>query len=103
MKRARGHGLFLSIIINMLFRAYWLILVCALVILHFAVGWPLWLIIIPIVFWILHAVLITVILGWANTSAKTEPKPVQENKNPYSYRAADHEKKQDNTNTQKGN
>ena len=89
MRRAQGHGFVLSIIINMLFRAYWLILVCALIVLHFALGWPLWLIIIPIVFWILHAVLITVILGWANTSARTTPKPVQENKNPYSYRKPD--------------
>lgn len=40
---------------------------------------------IPIVFWVIHALLITVILGWANDSANT-PKPVQENKNPYSYK-----------------
>ena len=86
MKRARGHGLFLSIIINMLFRAYWLVLVCALLVLHFALGWPLWLIIIPIVFWFVHALLITLILGWANDSAKGTVKPVQENKNPYSYK-----------------
>ena len=85
MKRAQGHGFLLSLIINMLFRAYWLVLVCVLVILHFVLGWPLWLIVIPIVFWVLHALLITAILGWANDSA-VAPKPVQENKNPYSYK-----------------
>ncbi len=85
MKRAQGHGFLLSFLINMLFRAYWLVLVCVLVILHFVLGWPLWLIVIPIVFWVIHALLITVILGWANDSANT-PKPVQENKNPYSYK-----------------
>ena len=86
MRRARGHGLILSIIINMLFRAYWLILVCILIVLHFVLGWPLWLIVIPIVFWIVHALLITLVLGWANDSAQAKPKPVQENKNPYSYK-----------------
>ncbi len=86
MKRAIGHGFVLSVIINMLFRAYWLVAVCVLIILHFALGWPLWLIVIPIVFWILHALLITVVLGWANTSVNTMPKQEQENKNPYSYK-----------------
>ena len=66
MRRAQGHNLILSIILNMLFRAYWLIPVCILIILHFAIGWPAWLVVIPIVFWILHSILITVILGWAN-------------------------------------
>ena len=85
MKRAQGHGFVLSLLINMMFRAYWLVLVCVLVILHFVLGWPLWLIVIPIVFWIVHALLITVILGWASDSGNS-PKPVQENKNPYSYK-----------------
>ena len=84
MKRAKGHGFVLSVIINMLFRAYWLVLVCALIVLHFAAGWPLWLIVIPIVIWFVHALLITVILGWANSSGSSRPKPVQKNKNPYS-------------------
>lgn len=86
MKRAKGHGLFLSIIINMLFRSYWLILVCILIVLHFVLGWPLWLIVIPIVFWFVHALLITLILGWANTSGGTSPKPEQKNINPYSVK-----------------
>ena len=85
MKRAQGHGFLLSLIMNMLFRAYWLVLVCVLVILHFVVGWPMWLIVIPIVFWVMHSLLITVILGWASDSAAVT-KPVQENKNPYSYK-----------------
>ena len=87
MKRAMGHGFILSIIINMLFRSYWLILVAVLIVLHFALGWPLWLIVIPIACWILHSLLITLVLGWANSSST--PPPVQENKNPYSYRKPD--------------
>ena len=86
MKRAKGHGLILSVIINMLFRAYWLVLVCILLVLHFVAGWPLWLIAIPIVFWFVHALLITLILGWANDNISGTPKLVQENRNPYSYR-----------------
>lgn len=85
MKRAVGHGFFLSFILNMLFRAFWLVIVCILIVLHFAVGIPLWLIAIPIAFWVIHALLITLILGWANSSSAQEHK-VQENKNPYSYR-----------------
>lgn len=91
MKRESGHGFVLSVIINMLFRAYWLILVCALIVLHFAAGWPLWLIVIPIVFWFVHSLIITLVLGWANSTAKGSTKPVQENKNPYSYRKNDND------------
>lgn len=89
MKRAKGHGLILSIIINMLFRAYWLVLVAILLILHFVAGWPLWLIVIPIVFWILHAVIITLVLGWANTTAAAHAKPEPENVNPYSKKKSE--------------
>ena len=85
MRRSQGHGLILSIIINMLFRAYWIVLVAILIVLHFALGWPLWLIVIPIACWFLHSLLITLILGWANSNS--EPQPVQENKNPYSYKS----------------
>ncbi|MBR3243468.1 MAG: hypothetical protein IKF90_12350, partial [Parasporobacterium sp.] len=82
MKRAQGHGLILSIIINMLFRSYWLVLVVILIILHFAAGWPLWLIAIPLAAWFLHALLITLILGWANSSVEEKPKVKQKNINP---------------------
>lgn len=86
MRHSTGHGLFLSIILNMLFRAYWLVLVAVLIVLHFALGWPLWLIVIPIACWFLHALLITLILGWANSNS-SEPRPPQENKNPYSFKS----------------
>lgn len=84
MKRSRGHGFVLSVIINMLFRAYWLVFAVALVVLHLAVGWPLWLIAFPLAFWFIHALLITLIMGWANNNAA--PPPKHENKNPYSNR-----------------
>lgn len=91
MRRASGHGFFLSVIINMLFRTWWLVFVAALLVLHFAVGWPLWLIAIPLVCWVLHAVIITLVFSWANNSA--EPAPKHENKNPYSNKNSDFIKK----------
>ena len=88
MKHATGHGFVLSLLLNMLFRAGWLALAAILLILHLVIGWPLWLIVIPLVCWVLHALLITLILGWANGSAQ-EPVPEQKNVNPYSNKNTD--------------
>ena len=83
MKRAKGHGFLLSLLLNMVFRGFWLVLVVVLVILHFAAGWPLWLIAIPLVAWFIHALLITLVLGFA-TSGPTTSRPEPKNVNPYS-------------------
>ena len=83
MKRAKGHGFLLSLLLNMVFRGFWLVLVAVLVILHFAAGWPLWLIAIPLVAWFIHALLITLVLGFA-TSAPTTSRQEPKNVNPYS-------------------
>ena len=83
MKRAKGHGFLLSLLLNMVFRGFWLVLVAMLVILHFAAGWPLWLIAIPLVAWFIHALLITLVLGFA-TSGPTTSRPEPKNVNPYS-------------------
>ena len=82
MKRAKGHGFLLSLLLNMVFRGFWLVLVAVLVILHFAAGWPLWLIAIPLVAWFIHALLITLVLGFA-TSGPTTSRPEPKNVNPY--------------------
>lgn len=94
MKTAKGHGLFLSIILNMLFRTWWLSLVTILIILHFVLGWPLWLMAIPIACWILHAVIITLVLGWANASVDTTAEKEKKNINPYSSKNSDYMKEQ---------
>ena len=83
MKRAKGHGFLLSLLLNMVFRGFWLVLVAVLVILHFVAGWPLWLIAIPLVAWFIHALLITLVLGFA-TSGPTTSRPEPKNVNPYS-------------------
>ena len=83
MRRAKGHGFLLSLLLNMVFRGFWLVLVAILVILHFAAGWPLWLIAIPLVAWFIHALLITLVLGFA-TSGPTTSRPEPKNVNPYS-------------------
>ncbi len=67
----------------MVFRGFWLVLVAVLVILHFVAGWPLWLIAIPLVAWFIHALLITLVLGFA-TSGPTSSRPEPKNVNPYS-------------------
>ena len=66
----------------------WLVLVAILLILHFALHWPLWLIIIPIAVWFIHSLLITLLLSIGNR-ASSGPAPVQENKNPYSAKNKD--------------
>ena len=86
MKRAKGHGFLLSLLLNMVFRGFWLVLVAVLVILHFVAGWPLWLIAIPLVAWFIHALLITLVLGFA-TSGPTTSRPEPKNVNPYSAKA----------------
>ncbi len=83
MKRAKGQGFLLSLLLNMVFRGFWLVLVAVLVILHFVAGWPLWLIAIPLVAWFIHALLITLVLGFA-TSGPTSSRPEPKNVNPYS-------------------
>ena len=83
MKRAKGHGFLLSLLLNMVFRGFWLVLVAVLVVLHFVAGWPLWLIAIPLVAWFIHALLITLVLGFA-TSGPTTSRPEPKNVNPYS-------------------
>ena len=83
MKRAKGHGFLLSLLLNMVFRGFWLVLVAVLVILHFVAGWPLWLIAIPLVAWFIHALLITLVLGFA-TSGPTTSRQEPKNVNPYS-------------------
>ena len=83
MKRAKGHGFLLSLLLNMVFRGFWLVLVAVLVILHFVAGWPLWLIAIPLVAWFIHALLITLVLGFA-TNGPTTSRPEPKNVNPYS-------------------
>lgn len=86
MKQSRNRGFFLSIVVNMLFRTYWLVLVCILVLLHYLVNWPLWLIAIPLACWFLHSLIITLVLGWANSKASAYAKPEPKNVNPYSYK-----------------
>ena len=92
MKRAQGKGFFVSLLLNMAFRWFWPALAVVLLILHFAMGWPLWLIVIPLVCWVVHALLITLVLSMATSGAK--PKPEPKNINPYSNKDYPREKKE---------
>lgn len=85
MRRARNHGFFVSLLINMLFRMEWLILTVLLLVLHFIfhIGW--WWSLIPVVCWVIHSLLVTVIVS-AAVRLGNEPTPKRENKNPYSHK-----------------
>ncbi len=88
-KQSKNRGFVLSIIVNMLFRTYWLVLVCILVLMHFLANWPLWLIVIPLVCWFVHSLVITLVLGWANSKGSVKARPEPKNVNPYSYKKQD--------------
>ena len=91
MKQSKKHGFLLSLLINMALRFFWPVIAILLLVFHFVLGWPLWVVIIPLVCWVVHALIITLIVGWATSGA--EPKPEPKNINPYSNKdyPRDHE------------
>lgn len=81
---SKGHGFFLSLIINMVIRPEWPILSIILYVLHKVFGISGWFALIPLAIWVIYPLILTLVLGWVN-SCGTEPQPiVHENKNPYS-------------------
>lgn len=80
---SKGHGFLLSLIINMLFRPEWPIISIVLFIFHKTIGIKLWIALIPLVIWVVYPLIITLVLGWANSCGNSAP-VVHENKNPYS-------------------
>ena len=87
-RTARNHGFLLCVLINMLFRFEWAAAAIVLLVIHFRLGWPLFLVWIPLAVWILYALFITLIISMANR-AGSEPTPSRPNKNPYSKTNAD--------------
>lgn len=88
MKRAQGHGFFVSVLINMLFRMGWVVAALALLALHFIARTPIWLMFIPLGCWVIHAMLVTILVS-AAVRAGSEPTPKRPNKNPYSKKNSD--------------
>lgn len=88
-KASRDNGFVLAFLINMAFRFGWAILAVLMLILHFVINTSLWLIAIPVVAWILHALLITIVLFAGNKAGNIE-RYQKENKNPYSKSNSDY-------------
>ena len=82
-RTASGHGFLLCLLINMMFRFEWAIIAIVMLAIHFWLGWPLFLVWIPLIIWVIYALFVTSVLSLANRAgnAVDPPKP---NKNPYS-------------------
>lgn len=82
-RSARGHGFILCLLLNMAFRFEWAIAAIILLVVHYWLGWPLFLVWVPLAIWFLYALCITAVLSLANRAgnAPTEERP---NRNPYS-------------------
>lgn len=84
MHRLRSGGNFLlCLAINMALNADGLIPAVLLLILHFWLGWPLWLTFAAAGAWLLILIVRMAILRWANCCGNV-PDPPRKNKNPYS-------------------
>lgn len=85
MRRASpGRGFWISFLINLAFRYQWLILAAAVVLLHFIFkSVPLWLALVPLALWLIHALVITIVLRLISR-VPTDVFTPRPNKNPYS-------------------
>lgn len=87
-RTAHSHGFFLCLLLNMLFRFEWAVAAIILLVLHFLLGWPLFLTFIPLGIWFMYALTVTLVLSTANRIGN-EPPIQRPNKNPYSKTNAD--------------
>lgn len=87
-KTARNHGFLLCLVLNMMFRFEWAIAAIVLLVIHFWLGWPLFLVWIALGIWLLYALFVTLVLSAANRIGN-EPPAERPNKNPYSKSNAD--------------
>ena len=88
-RTAKNHGFLLCMLMNMLFRFEWAMAAIALAVVHFWLGWPLFLVWIPLAIWVLYALFVTLVLSAANRCGNA-PQPHRPNKNPYSKSNADY-------------
>ena len=82
-KTANHHGFLVCLLINMMFRFEWAIAAIVLLVIHFLLGWPLFLVWIALGIWFLYAFFVTLVLSMANRIGN-EPTPERPNRNPYS-------------------
>ena len=82
-RTARGHGFLLCLLLNMMFRFEWALAALAFLLVHFWLGWPLFLVWGMLGIWVLYALFITLVLSLANHAGNLEETP-RPNRNPYS-------------------
>ena len=77
MKRraAPNRGFWLTFLLNLLFRAEWLILAVVLFALHKLVQLPLWVVSVPLVIWVGLALVLTWFACWATSTSELKPTP----------------------------
>lgn len=86
MRRTNRSGnFFICLIFNILLNWEGIIPAAVLAVLHFWLGWPLWLAFAALGLWILGIIVRMLLLGWANKCGNS-PDPPKENKNPYSLK-----------------
>lgn len=85
VNKNNDHGFLLSFLINLAFRFGWLLFIIVFLVLYFIVGWPLWLMLIPVGLWIIHSLIITILMYVGNKAGNNSNTEVQkENIDPYS-------------------
>ena len=77
MKRrvAPNRGFWLTFLLNLLFRAEWLMLAVVLFVLHKLLPLPLWVASIPLGIWVVLALALTLLADWATSTSELKPAP----------------------------
>ena len=82
-RTSRSGSFFACLVFNMLLNLEGLIPAAVLLVLHYALGWPLWLTFAAVGLWVLYLIPSKAVLGWAGRRGSTPHAP-KENKNPHS-------------------
>lgn len=83
MSKSNNSDFFLLFCLNLAWHSPWVLVMAAIVILHFVLGLDLAWLLIPLALWILGALLYTGLISWGRWGRETEIRPGR-NINPYS-------------------
>lgn len=83
-----SEGFIKCFVANLLIHAGWGILSLVLLVLHFVLDWPWWLMYLSSVIWGVESLVLTALVCWGNRTGNASKKE-KENKNPYSVKAQD--------------
>ena len=82
-RTSRSGSFFVCLVFNMLLNLEGLIPAVVLLVLHYALDWPLWPTFAAVGLWVLYLIAWMAVIGWAGRCGSTSDAP-KENKNPYS-------------------